>query len=264
MCHVVTSGGGSRVEWACWCEENTGSLSHGHAAEEQRLRLDRYARAAARPDPHGRPRPRRSRTPAAPPPLAPRVPPPSPPHGSRSSVRLDCWSVPVSRSSSSRSPRSRRRDGEAALRFRDPQTQLGGAPRELPEARRPQRVSQPRLRRGWSGRQPGERAGQQLRSAAAADAGADADAAEAAGRSSEQIHQPDPRLAEQVRAAGAAPALLPRQLHFYLHVSLTGGRGGGGGKPGPLKNHKTSLWESKYSSFLVQKVAVTERIFRLG
>ena len=90
---------------------------------------------------------------------------------------------------------SRRQDGQGALQSapRGQQTQLFPVgPRGLVvEEAREDRVAQPRLRLPRFGGQPGSRAGEQHESAAAG-------AQEAAGRSAEQIHQPDPGLAEQV------------------------------------------------------------------
>lgn len=107
-----------------------------------------------------------------------------------------------SSSSSSCSPPSRRQDGQVTLQSasRDQQTQLFlVGPRELVvEEARQDRVAQPRLRLperpDRSRRRSWRCAWEQHEFAAAAGA------QEAAGRSAEQIHQPDPRLAEQVSA----------------------------------------------------------------
>lgn len=106
-----------------------------------------------------------------------------------------------SSSTSCFSPPSRRQDGQDTLQpaSRDQQNQLFlCGPWELidEEAGREDGLAQPRLRfpgrPSRSRRQPGSGAGKQHESAAAG-------AQEAAGRSAEQIHEPDPRLAEQVR-----------------------------------------------------------------
>lgn len=84
-------------------------------------------------------------------------------------------------------------DGKASLQFASKQKQLVLV-QEARRRRRSERLSQPGLRLpvrpGCSWRQPGDGAGQRHESAAGAQ--------EAAGRSAEQIHQPAPRLAEQV------------------------------------------------------------------
>lgn len=134
---------------------------------------------------------------------------------------------PLSPSASSRAPPSRRQDGQDALQSarRDQQDQLHrSGPWELndEEARREERVAQPRLRLprrpGQSSWQPGSGAGKQHECAAASPQ-------KAAGRSPEQIHQPDPRLAEQVRAsseAGQGGGELQRISVFIcpVHVAL--------------------------------------------
>lgn len=144
---------------------------------------------------------------------------------------------PLSYSSSSCccSPPSRRQDGQDTLQSasRDQQKQLFLVrPRELVvEEARQDRVAKPRLqlpgRPGRSKRRSWSCAREQHEFAAAA-----AGAQEAAGRSAEQIHQPDPRLAEQVSTwrevgvvAGPVSAVLmlsfaPSTLHFYHHVTM--------------------------------------------
>lgn len=118
---------------------------------------------------------------------------------------------------------SRRQDGQGALQSapRVQQTQLFpvGPRRLVVEEAREDRVAQPRLRLPRFGGQPGSRAGEQHESAAAG-------AQEAAGRSAEQIHQPDPGLAEQVstrRGGGETLWPLVSRLHVVIcpvHVAL--------------------------------------------
>ena len=123
---------------------------------------------------------------------------------------------------------SRRQDGQGALQSapRVQQTQLFPVrPREARE----DRVAQPRLRLPRFGGQPGSRAGEQHESAAAG-------AQEAAGRSAEQIHQPDPGLAEQVstrrgRRAGGGGG---------KRGGKRGGGGGGGGGGDTLATRVTA------------------------
>lgn len=102
-----------------------------------------------------------------------------------------------------------RQDGQVTLQpaSRDPQEQLllVRARQLLVEEAEQDRLAQPRLklskRPGRSRNRPGSCACWEQREFAAATAAA-AGAQEAAGRSAEQIHQPDPGLAEQVRKEG--------------------------------------------------------------